>query len=403
MTTRYNLLFCLLFGAMCVVYRYDQWLTLPPAAIHQWRQADGYALSAHYARGAAFHAPMQYNLFTNGDNQTVGELPLLYWIAGTSIRCLGTSAYTLRWIGLAWMLAGAWVIGWVALRFTRKPVLAALLTALVHTAPILAYYGPGYLPDAPAFYLSILAGGSLFQAERQQRAGWLWIAGFFSALAIMIKISTVLLPGALFLAWLWGRMRGYWREHNIWGSWMPTVVACGVGAAVVACRWWITVYNDAHQAHYFLANIRPIWWYQLDAIRQILWGMICFGFPAYASAGLYLVVGKVLAHHTVCLAPGDTGVGSRRFIIPLVVVQDVVRTRLLRHLSAGFTPVDFIARCHAGLAKVVGQNHYALVVGLLAGWPRTLQLCASKKDAPGSCASKHPDLAAGGFFNTTTT
>jgi hypothetical protein len=169
---------------------------------------------------------------------------------------------------------------------TKQPWVAALGAGLLMSSPMLAYYGPGFMPDAPAFSLILLMGACLMRADQTQKVIWLWAAALCAMLAMMLKISLAILPLALSASWFWGN----WKGSTLWNSRQPALATAAAFVAVALCRWWISDYNAARQAHYFFADIRPIWWYNWAAIKEILHGIVGFGMPAYASAGLYLAV-----------------------------------------------------------------------------------------------------------------
>jgi len=229
---RYTLLFFLLFSVSALVNRYDQWLSLPPVSIHQWRQADGEAMVWHYAKQNAFGQPAVFNLFYAGDNHAVGEFPVLYWMAGVWQRYLPHPAYPLRWIGLLLMLLGSWAFGWMALKINRHQLLAALCGSLLANAPILAYYSPDFLPDAPAFWGIMLMLACLLQAERSQKPRWLVLAALLAILAVSLKLSLAILPVALVLSWVLGRWQHRWPIHSLWNSRWPPLILSGSTLAI---------------------------------------------------------------------------------------------------------------------------------------------------------------------------
>lgn len=264
-------------------------MTLPPSSIHQWRQADGAALAWHYSKATAFLEPTQFSLFRTGDTHAVGELPLLYWLSGQITQCFNQPDYPLRWIGLTMLFIGFWVFGWVLLQYTKSPLLAALGAGILLTSPILAYYGPSFLPDAPAFCLILMMGGGLWKANQKQHVLWLVLAACCAALAMMLKISLAILPLALAFTWVLGWWKRRW-EGAVWAGYWPLATIGLVFVSTIGCRWWVFQFNAAHHASYFFADIRPIWWYDWQAVKDILKGICLLGLPAYASTGLYLSV-----------------------------------------------------------------------------------------------------------------
>jgi len=288
MTIRYAIIFALLFSLTALAGRYSTWLTLPPASTHQWRQADGAAIAANYARNPDFWAPEVSNLFYAGDAHAVGEFPILYWISGCISRYSEWPAYPLRWIGLLLLFVGCWAFGWMLLQMTRSPVLAALGAGLLLGAPILVYYGPNFLPDAPAFCFVLLMAACLFRADQMQHRGWLFAAALCAVLAILLKISMAIVPLALAATWILGKWQGRWRASPLWNSHWPAALLAGIAGTVPGFYGWAAAYNAGHQTAYFLTTTRPVWNYDWPFIRETLVMVGSTGLPVYASAGLYL-------------------------------------------------------------------------------------------------------------------
>lgn len=287
-TLRYTLGYTLLFSLTAWVNHYESWLRLPPASIHQWRQADGAALAWHYGENPDFSEALLCNLFYTGNAHALGELPLFYWLSGLMSHYWGYPAYPLRWIGLLLLFAGCWAFGWTILQLTKRALPAILGSGLLLSSPVLMYYGPGFLPDAPAFCFILMMIACLFRADQRQSMRWLCAAAVCTALAILLKLSLAILPLALVMAWAWGRYRGRWLAAPFWGGPGPVFATVTAVIIVAGFRWWIAQYNTLHQAGYFLTTTRPVWHYDLSFIRETLAHIASFGVPAFASAGLYL-------------------------------------------------------------------------------------------------------------------
>ncbi|MCE7924726.1 MAG: phospholipid carrier-dependent glycosyltransferase [Haliscomenobacteraceae bacterium CHB4] len=288
MTFRYTCGYVLLFSLTAFINRYDVWLSLPPASIHQWRQADGAAIAWHYAQQPYFWEPKVCNLFGAGDAHAAGEFPLLYWVAGLIGHYADWPEYPLRWIGLLMLFLGCRAFGWIILQLTQRPLMAVLGCGLLLTSPVLVYYGPGFLPDAPAFCCVLMMMACLFQADQRQSARWLCAAALCAALAILLKMSMAIVPVALAITWFQGKWRRQWPSGSLWNGRWPLLAVAGVAVVVLGFRWWIAWYNELHHATYFLASTRPVWRYDWPFIRETIMMFGRMGLPAYASAGLYL-------------------------------------------------------------------------------------------------------------------
>ncbi|MCB9331932.1 MAG: glycosyltransferase family 39 protein [Lewinellaceae bacterium] len=288
MILRYTGIFALFFTLTALASHYPDWLDLPPASIHQWRQADGAALAWNYARHPNLMAPEVCNLFSAADAHAVGEFPLLYWLSGCISRHLDRPEYPLRWIGLVLLFFGCWAFGWILLQLTRSPLLAAVGAGLLLGAPILVYYGPGFLPDAPAFCFVLLMAAGLFKADQMQSKGWLLAATVFATVAVLLKLSMAIGPLALVLSWLVAKKRDRWQSAPLWNSYWPLGAMLALVVLVLGFRWWVADYNAAHHTAYFLTTTRPIWNYSWPFILETFGLVGKSGLPVYASAGLYL-------------------------------------------------------------------------------------------------------------------
>ncbi|MCB0544369.1 MAG: glycosyltransferase family 39 protein, partial [Saprospiraceae bacterium] len=285
---RYTVAYVLVFCCMAWVNGYDQWLGLPPVGIHQWRQADGAAIAWHYSQNPSFSEIRVCNLFSSGDGHAAGEFPLLYWLSGLTTRYFNYPVFPLRWIGLLLQFAGVWAFGWTVLQVSQRPLIAVLISGLLLTSPIFAYYGPCFLPDAPAFCLILMTLACLYRARQRRSLRWLWAAVFCASLAVSLKISMAIAPLAIAIAWGAGRWKGRERPDATWSRAQVAAALAGWTVLVLSCYGWLSDYNARHHAIYFLATTRPVWNYDASFILETF-GMIGRrGLPAYASVGLYL-------------------------------------------------------------------------------------------------------------------
>lgn len=286
----YSAAYLLVFALFALVNRFDRWLLLPPASIHQWRQADGASIARHYAADPRPAEVCIGNLQASGDAHACGEFPGLYWLAGMIERCCSdTIAYPLRWLGLLLLFIGGWAFGYVVLQRTNWAV-AALSAGVLLTAPVLAYYGPGCLPDAPAFCFILLLLAALRRADHTNRRRWLLAAGLAGSMAILLKISMAILPLALAAGWALARWKRTVRTASVWAGPWPALTLAGIVALTAAFQGWMLQYNAAHHSRYFLAATRPIWRYDGAFMLDTMWEMSRFVLPAFASVGLYLVM-----------------------------------------------------------------------------------------------------------------
>ncbi|MBL7825856.1 MAG: glycosyltransferase family 39 protein [Saprospiraceae bacterium] len=294
MIFRYTIRFVLVFFITAWVGGYHSWLQWPPAAIHQWRQADGASLSLQYAIQPNIWKPHVQNLFLSGNPQAVGELPVLYWLSGCYSRFFDTPAYPLRWIGLFFLFWGLWGFGWALLKQTNNPFLAALGAGVLMSSPVLSYYGPNFLPDAPGFCFLLMMISALYRAFERQSLAWLALATIFCTMAVLLKLSMAILPLALATTWCLGLNKHWWNGNRLLNSKFPIWAILGSAVLIMGFRIWISEYNRANEAFYFLTAVRPIWNYDLGFILETLVLWFQTAAPTFGSIGLYAVCGVSL-------------------------------------------------------------------------------------------------------------
>jgi len=203
----------------------------PPALLHPFQNTP-------FVDDWVYAWPVQ-RLIEHGDLRMLdysGSLNLVQILWG-AIFCLplGFSFTALRlstWLCAAACLWGTYLL-LQELRVSRRDSLIA--TAALGAYPIFFVLSYTFMTDVPfltAMIWSLLAFG---RALRRQHDGWLWVAVFFAAMSVGIRVVGFVLPVAMMIALLvhvgpWGR-RG---ARFLW----PTVVFAFFGLLT----WW-------HQGH----------------------------------------------------------------------------------------------------------------------------------------------------------
>ncbi len=298
------LLFFLLTGLFWGIYSWNEWLFMPPSSMHQWRQADGAALAWNYYKNADFFSPEIQNLQTKGDAHALGEFPLTYWIAGVISRMTGYKVWILRWVSLFFFLCGMMSYGRMIFRITGSLFRSGIVMSTLFLSPFVMYYAPNYLPDAPALGCILCAIAMGYEGLEKERKGLIIIALGFFAIAVMMKLTFLLVPvtgfillvgfyffpnskypfSTLFAAENLPKQNFLHRNRNwILLSFLFSALV------IMGFRFWVSYYNKEHGSIYFLASIRPVWNYTFPEMKEIMRAVIKINLLHYASFGLYAI------------------------------------------------------------------------------------------------------------------
>lgn len=284
---RYSLYFVMGVLAIGFVYAFPRLISLPPQSIHQWRQADGASIARNFYQDTlCFDEPQIQNLQYTGDPHAAGEWPLTYYLAGLIYRITGHEEWVLRLIHWLFFMIGLWSFGSLFRLAGADDTTALCCTVLFYTSNVLAYYSLNYLPDAPALGMSLLAlySAALWYKRRVTLA--LWLFAVSASLAGMIKLTSFIpvlaILGAALISYAGSKKRHAWQEW--WVGGLPVV-------AVLACRVWISQYNQRHDSTYFMASIRPIWDASLREQWEVIRMMSCYWSTDYFNPGLLCLTG----------------------------------------------------------------------------------------------------------------
>lgn len=268
----------------------------PPHSVHQWRQADGASMAARYAQdGLDFAHPRVHNLLGH-EGKGVGELPLLYYVAGACYRTWGEHPIFLRGLSLLLWLSGLWALSQLLWRHTQDLLLSVAIPLWAWTAPMIAYYSYNFLPNVPALGLALLAWYAFDRYQSRLRVGWLWTSAALWALAGLLKV-TALLTFVPLLAVYGLELLGLWR-HPLSATrprlyphrWAAGLAWSAVVAIVAGWYLWAIQYNAEHHTTYFRTTSWAIWDMKPQEVRYTFKRILAYWRTVYFHDSSHLVV-----------------------------------------------------------------------------------------------------------------
>ena len=189
----WDYLILLLLLAQCIYYGYQNILPLEPQSLHIWRQSDGASYAWNYATQTTnFFKPRMNNLALNQTGKVATEFPIIYYISGMSYRLIGIQAWFHRLINIGIVLFGLFSFYRAIDSFFHSKFWAILLPMFLFTTPLLVFYTNNFLPDVPAFALSLAAASFFFMYIQDSRRIKYGIAILLFTLSALLKLSYLL-------------------------------------------------------------------------------------------------------------------------------------------------------------------------------------------------------------------
>ncbi len=277
------LVLCVVSGALGL----HRLVNLPPISVHQWRQGDCAAqVASYYHDGMNFFAPSVYNFIsstkypTPPDRQTVGEFPILYYLAAVVDKIIGGEyVFVPRSLDFFVFSLGLWALFRLFWHVSGNVLVSLSAVMSLLSSPIVAFYGVNFLPNVPVLGMTFISWLWLYHYTKTNNSRWLWAFQAISVLIGLIRptfLVTWLSVGAI---WCFDALRK--KEHTLLfkkeNRWQAALSFFPLFIALIAWRFFSTQYNQLHQSEgFFLANVMPIW--ATDAGQRSFMCKIIVGF-----------------------------------------------------------------------------------------------------------------------------
>lgn len=223
----------------------------PPHGIHFIRQTDGIAFIHHYLKSDdGFLSPGTLNLQSSG-GKAACEFPLLYWLSAKGVDWLGQDTAILRLLHGCFAILGLWSLFGLSGFFISSLFSRLLLIMTTMTCTVFNFYAFNFLPDIAACGMTLL-GYYAWLHFFHRRDHWMLFLGTLAfTLSGLLKITFLIHPAALLLAFSVLHFRWTFRRF----FWMALVML------TLVLGWWafVVYYNKINGDAYFTTASKSFW------------------------------------------------------------------------------------------------------------------------------------------------
>jgi len=242
-------------------YNYIDYIQMEPRSLHSWRQADCLSFVLNFYNGTTtFMEPGVNNLGITGDGKIASDFPIIQYAVAQIWKVTGVNTPIYRLVDLCFLILGLFYIYKLySYWFKDKNWLAVVLTGIIFTSTILAYYGPTSLSDIQALGLSCAAFYFFIVWLDHKKKKELVIALSLFAFAGLLKMSSAFIF-AIALAYLIIRLLFGQKEDKKDLLSLSTLLLLFL-PFIPWIVWYSHVhqYNQIHPNDFFLIGILPIW------------------------------------------------------------------------------------------------------------------------------------------------
>jgi hypothetical protein len=268
-----NLVFIFLFLGLCWYYSYHITFFQPPQSLHTWRQTNGLSITQMYfEHDASFMQPEMQNQMSDGgkSGKTAAEFPIIYYTVAKIWQWFGKAEWMYRLFHLIILFSGIFLLFKILIPLTGNAVKAGFISMLVFTCPMFIFYGPNFLPDAPALAFTFMAWYFLYRFVIGKKDYFLWFSALFFFLAISLKVISA--SGFIAIG-AWVIIESVFLKpdkrlfHFRFRHYLPFILT-----VILVISWYLYVayYNNLHEGRYSIMGILPVWELSSGKIQFII-------------------------------------------------------------------------------------------------------------------------------------
>lgn len=241
---------------VCCNNYYGDAINKLPFGIHEWAQADRYALAINfYDNGMDFFHPATQNL--TSQNGIVGvELPIQAYLVAGLAHLFGRDSISIifRLLNILIAVTGLYFLFRAVFNDTRDFVFSMFVPVFVFASPVYVFYAGNYMPDPAAASVCFIALYCLLEAIRNGRFRMLIAAILLATLATLIKASSVsyligIVCFGLYHSWFKSR-----NKRQI----AYVLLASLIGALLIGSQiLYIQYLNERYRSFLFLSKTHP--------------------------------------------------------------------------------------------------------------------------------------------------
>jgi hypothetical protein len=152
----------------------------------------------------------------------------------------------------------------------KNQFMAAFVSLLVFTSPMVVFYGPNFLPDVPSLSFVFIAWYFIIRYLRKRKTINLWFSALMFSLAMLLKVTAAISFIALG-GWVLIEMLVIKKDNCIfcfrWKDFVPFILAL-----LPVVMWYVYAehYNEVHQGLFSFHGILPLWEMTKEQIDRVI-------------------------------------------------------------------------------------------------------------------------------------
>ena len=213
-----------------------------------------------------------HNQFGGGgySGKAAGEFPIIYYVVAKLWDVFGAHEWIFKLVQVIILFLGLYALFHSLIYLLKNQFLAAIVSLLVFTSPMVVFYGPNFLPDVPSLSFIFIAWYFIMRYLRKRNTLNLWFSALMFSLAMLLKVTasiSFIALGGWILIEMFFMKKDQCTFCFRWQDLVPFILAL-----VPVVLWYVYVehYNQVHQGLFSFHGILPIWDMSKEQIDRVI-------------------------------------------------------------------------------------------------------------------------------------
>jgi len=268
-----------------------------PTSIHASAQTQRASIALNYYRNDMNFFEPRIQRYLDGEGVTGVEFPIIYYTAAVLYKMFGFDEIFMRLISLAIVVFGLFMFYRLTLTFIKNSFLAILLVGSAAISPVLLFYTPNFLPDAPSMSLALASWYFFFRYVDQKKEKYLHLFILLAVFGALIKAIAILNFMIVICLIILDRF-GFFKNSShgtLFNQKLRTTVKIAIGVIIVFSWYYYAHYITIKYNNQTFA-LKPIMVDNWEALKKVwvdtrnYWGPQYYAYETYVLMMASLVV-----------------------------------------------------------------------------------------------------------------
>ncbi len=263
-----------------------------PSSIHLSAQSQRASIALNYYKTDMNFFKPRIQRYIKGEGITGVEFPIIYYGGAIMYKLFGFDEIYLRIISLMLVTLGLFFFYLLVDQYIRNNILSVMLAIAVSLSPVLLFYTPNFMPDAPSLGFQLIGWYFFLTYLKTNKTRHLNLFVFAVVLTVLIKATSIIIFIIVICMLILDKLRFFKFENKpfIFTEHLKVFTRIVMGIVVAASWYYYASWLNTHYENESFA-LKPIMVDNWDAAKEIYITIKNLWVKHYYSHESYILIG----------------------------------------------------------------------------------------------------------------